>query len=109
MIPKIIHQIHLGKKPLSEKEIEWQKTWKTYNPNYEFIFWDDKKIDELELTNRMYLQNESYSIQSDILRYEILYQYGGVYVDTDFECLKNLDEFINDKDIIVCKQIVYDV
>ena len=104
MIPKIIHQIHIGEKELSEKELMWQKTWKTYNPNYEYIFWDDEKIDSLELINRTYLQNESYPMQSDILRYEILYQYGGVYVDTDFECLKNLDEFINDKDIIVCKQ-----
>lgn len=104
MIPKIIHQIHIGEKELSKKELAWQKTWKTYNPNYEYIFWDDEKIDSLELTNRSYLDNQSYSIQSDILRYEILYQFGGVYVDTDFECLKNLDAFVDDKDIVVCKQ-----
>lgn len=106
MIPKIIHQIHLGDNPLSDKEVEWQKTWKKYNPDWNFIFWNDEKIDSLDLVNQKYIDDEThYSVKSDILRYEILYQYGGVYIDTDFECIRNIDEFIDHKSFIVCKQI----
>ena len=47
----------------------------------------------------------NFSEQSDILRFEILYNYGGVYVDTDMECLKSINTFLENENFIVCKQI----
>lgn len=104
-IPKVIHQIHLGNKPLSNQELKWQKTWKTYNPDWEFILWDDERLKSIDIINQDYLDDcDNYSMKSDILRFDILYQFGGLYIDTDFECLKPIDPLFNDKDFIVCRQ-----
>jgi mannosyltransferase OCH1-like enzyme len=104
-IPKVIHQIHLGNKPLSDQELKWQKTWKDYNPDWEFIFWDDERLKGIDIINQEYLDDcDNYSMKSDILRFDILYQFGGLYIDTDFECLKPLDPFFNNRDFIACRQ-----
>jgi len=104
-IPKVIHQIHLGSKPLSNQELKWQKTWKDHNPDWEFIFWDDEALKSIDIINKKYLDDcDNYSMKSDILRFDILYQFGGLYIDTDFECLKPLDPFFDNRDFIVCRQ-----
>ena len=104
-IPKVIHQIHLGGKPLSNQELKWQKTWKDHNPDWEFIFWDDEALKSIDIINKKYLDDcDNYSMKSDILRFDILYQFGGLYIDTDFECLKSLDSFFDNRDFIVCRQ-----
>jgi len=104
-IPKIIHQIHLGQHPLSEEQIKWQKSWKQYNQNWTHVLWDDKKISRLTIQNYESLQRcKNFAEKSDILRLEILYQFGGLYIDTDFECLKNIDNlFIQNccRDLII--------
>ena len=97
-IPKIIHHIWLGP-PIPKKYKYFIKTWKNKNPEWNFIFWDENKLDNLEMINKdLYLRLKNYGAKSDIARLEILYQMGGFYLDTDFECLKKIDEslLIND-------------
>jgi inositol phosphorylceramide mannosyltransferase catalytic subunit len=103
MIPKIIHQIHLGGHPLPEQETKWRETWAQYNPEWEMILWDDDKIsNELHVSNPDILKKcKSFSEKSDILRFELLYQHGGLYIDTDFECLKPIDPIIDGKELVV--------
>jgi len=92
MIPKKIHQIHLGGKPLPRQETKWRETWPQHNPDWEMILWDDEKISTLHVSHPDILERcKNYSEMSDILRFEILYQYGGLYIDTDFECLQPID------------------
>tara|TARA_B100001027_G_scaffold82505_1_gene56551 strand:- start:5284 stop:7230 length:1947 start_codon:yes stop_codon:yes gene_type:complete len=95
-IPKIIHQIHLGSSPLSHLEKKWQLSWKKNNPEYIYILWDEQKIAQhIEITHtKAFYDCKNFSEKSDILRFEILYQFGGVYVDTDFECLKSIDDLL---------------
>jgi mannosyltransferase OCH1-like enzyme len=38
--------------------------------------------------------SQNYAQMADVLRYEILLKYGGVYLDTDFECLRNIDPIL---------------
>lgn len=95
MIPKIIHQIHLGGSELTDQEKTWQQTWSTYNPDWELKLWDEHAIEKLPIKNKPQLERcNNYSEMSDILRFEILYQYGGLYIDTDFECLKSITKLI---------------
>jgi len=90
-IPKIIHQIWLGS-PLPEQYKKMQKTWLDHHPNWEYHLWTDENVQYLYLQNRpLYEAATNLGQKSDILRYEILYQFGGLYVDTDFECLKPFD------------------
>jgi mannosyltransferase OCH1-like enzyme len=90
-IPKIIHHIWLGS-PLPAKYARYIETWKKHHPDWTFILWDEAKIARLGLINlRPYCAAKNYGEQSDIVRYEILYRFGGLYVDTDFECLQSFD------------------
>lgn len=92
-IPKIIHQIWLGNNgKLPEKYKQFQKTWIDHHPDWVYILWTEKEIDAFGLKNRkQYDETNNYGVKSDIARYEILYKMGGLYVDTDFECLKPFD------------------
>jgi mannosyltransferase OCH1-like enzyme len=88
-IPQIIHQIWLGSE-LPEGYKEWADSWKKFNPNYTYRLWTDKDVDGLKLPNRKaYNDITNPGPKSDILRYHILNKYGGIYIDTDFECLQS--------------------
>src|SRR5579885_317918 len=94
-IPKIIHQIWLGSEFPAEYR-DWQQSWINHNPDWEYKLWTDENIKELVLTNKKYFDEAiNFGEKSNILRYEILYQFGGVYVDCDFECLKSFDPLVH--------------
>ena len=83
-IPKIIHQIWIGPKPAPMK---WIRSWLEYikkNPDYQYILWTQNELDRLPMINRNLYQREikPYA-KADIARYEILYKYGGIYIDAD--------------------------
>lgn len=91
-IPKIIHQIWLGSS-LPEDLKTLQQTWKKFHPDWEYKLWTDNDVKNFKMQNReVFEKTKNLGAKSDILRYEILYQFGGLYVDTDFECLKPFDE-----------------
>jgi len=91
-IPKIIHQIWLGS-PVPAKYDAWRASWKKYHPDYEYKLWTEKEILEFGLVNEYaYLKSKNFAVKSDIARCEILYRFGGIYADTDFECLSRFDE-----------------
>ncbi|MCX7046397.1 MAG: glycosyltransferase [Candidatus Sumerlaeota bacterium] len=90
-IPKIIHQIWLGS-ALPPRCAELGETWRRQNPDWEYRLWTGADVRQLNLRNReAYERAKNWGAKSDILRYELLYQYGGLYADTDFECLKPFD------------------
>jgi len=102
-IPKIIHQIWIGPKKLPGKYKRWIDSWKLLNPDWKYIFWDNNRIQELEIINlNVYKKSNNYGFKSDLLRYEILRKYGGLYADTDFECLQKLPEYLLNYNFVSC-------
>jgi inositol phosphorylceramide mannosyltransferase catalytic subunit len=92
VLPKRIHQIWLGS-PLPEQYKQWTESWQKFNPGWEYKLWTDDNVDEVEIERRDLFNSITHLGQkSDFLRYHILNQYGGLYVDTDFECLKSFDD-----------------
>ncbi len=94
-IPKIIHQIWLGS-DVPQVLQEYMDSWIEYHlgPEWQYILWTDTEILQLQLYNQeFYDLTDNYGMKSDIARWEILYRYGGVYIDADFECLQPLDIF----------------
>lgn len=93
-IPKKIHQIWLGGKiPNDYNRII--ETWKIKNPDWEYKLWTDDDIFDFGLENIESFNNiNNIGAKSDILRYEILYREGGLYIDTDFECIKSFNDLI---------------
>lgn len=90
-IPKIIHQIWLGSSfPLRCKAL--QSSWHKHHPDWEYRLWTDDDIAAFQLSNqKAYDAALTYGEKSDIARYEILYRCGGLYIDTDFECVRSFD------------------
>jgi mannosyltransferase OCH1-like enzyme len=92
-IPKIIHQIWLGS-PVPEVFKALQQSWITHHLGRDWYYklWTDDDIAQLGLYNQhFYDETDNYGVKSDIARWEIIYRFGGVYVDMDFECLRSLD------------------
>ena len=92
-IPKVIHQIWLGSS-YPEKYVDLRDTWLAQNPGWKYKLWMEEDIIALKLVNKkQYEKAKNYGERSDIARYEILYRFGGLYIDTDFECLRSFDLF----------------
>ena len=90
-IPKLIHHIWLGP-PLPNRYKKYIESWKKHHPDWTVKLWTDKDLFSFPfLTDKKILQSNNHGQRSDIFRYEILYRYGGLYVDTDFLCLKPHD------------------
>ncbi len=90
-IPKKIHQIWLGG-PLPQRYHAWRDTWLQKNPGWEYKLWTLEDIQKLGLINQdKFDAAPVLAVKSDIARYEILYREGGLYVDTDMECLGSFD------------------
>lgn len=86
-IPKIIHQIWLGG-PVPEEYRKWMATW-TSLQGWEYKLWTDENVKDMRLYNRdLFDKVDNFGEKSDILRLEVLRNYGGVYVDMDLECLR---------------------
>ncbi len=91
-IPKIIHQIWLGPKPLPIEHQRYRESWLKYNPTWEYILWrEEDLVDFPFIHKKAFMTATNYGEKSDILRYEILYRFGGLYADDDFECLSSFD------------------
>ncbi len=87
-IPRTFHQIWVGPHPFPEKYKRWQKTWQSI-PGWTYKLWTDKDVENYPLINKdAYYKEKNLGARADILRLEILYNEGGVYVDTDLECIK---------------------
>ncbi len=90
-IPKIIHQIWVGPRPFPKRYQKWQETWQALGWDYKL--WTDKDVASFSLINKkLYYAEKNYGARADILRIELLFHIGGLYIDTDFECI-NPSEF----------------
>jgi len=93
-IPKRIHQIWLGS-PFPNKYKQWAESWQKFHPDWEYTLWTDENIKDVKITNRKFFNSISnYGPKSDYLRYHVLKQFGGIYVDTDFECFKSFEDLL---------------
>lgn len=95
VIPKVIHYCWFGETEIPEQNREWMASWKKYCPDYEIIEWNEKNYDFKK--NRFMLeayQAGKWGFISDYARLDIVYNYGGIYLDTDVEIIKSLDELL---------------
>lgn len=104
MIPKIIHQIWIGDQ--SKKPEKIMNTWKLKHPDWEYKIWTEENLPSLK-NKKQFDQMEELAGKADILRYELLYNYGGVYIDADTICLNPLDESFLTNDSFTCWENEY--
>lgn len=95
MIPKILHRIWLGQKQIPDEVIEYGNTWQRNHPGWAHILWTEELIDLIPIVNKdLFATARTWIERCDLLRYEILYSVGGVYVDTDVESVKCIDPLL---------------
>jgi mannosyltransferase OCH1-like enzyme len=97
-IPKVIHYCWFGGKEKPQLIKECINSWKVKLPDYKIIEWSEKnfKIEEFDFTQKAY-KAKKWAFVADYCRIWVLYNYGGIYLDTDMEVLKTLDEFITNE------------
>lgn len=95
IIPKKIHYMWLGGNPLPECLQKCIDSWKEYCPDYEIVRWDETNYDvHKNLFMSQAYDNGKFGFVPDYARLDILYNYGGIYMDTDVEILRNLDDLL---------------
>ena len=102
MIPKVIHYCWFGHGKLPSDTKRYIETWKKYCPDYEIKEWNESNfdIDCCKFVRQAY-DNKAWAFVSDYARLKIVYDNGGIYLDTDVELLKNLD-FLLDNSFFAC-------
>lgn len=108
MIPKKIHYIWFGKGEKNERIKHCIDSWRKYLPDYEIIEWNEDNFDinYNDFTKQAY-ENKKWAYVSDVARLWILYNEGGIYMDTDVEVYKPLDEFLNQEGFIGFEDVNY--
>lgn len=91
-IPKKIHYVWLGEKPISPTDAGYIAGWQKLNPDYEIRHWTEKDIDltKYPLVAKAIFEKR-WALAADIIRMYAVYTEGGFYLDTDVELLKPLD------------------
>lgn len=95
MIPKKIYYTWFGRTPLPKKLQKFLSTWEKHCPDYEIIEINETNFDvkQHHFTENAY-NAKKFAFVSDYARLKTIYDYGGIYLDTDVEVLKSLDELL---------------
>lgn len=98
MIPKIIHYCWFGKKEMPDDIKKYIESWKRKLPDYEIKLWneDNFNINESIFTKQAY-ELKKYAFISDYVRLYALKKFGGVYLDTDIEIVKDITPLLTNK------------
>ena len=96
MIPKIIHYCWFGKGLMPQSQKDCIRGWQRLMPDYRFMRWDESTFDLGKHPLAQCACNaKRYALASDVCRYNVLAEYGGIYLDTDVELFQRLDRYLD--------------
>ena len=96
MIPKKIHYFWFGGNEKPKSVVKCIDSWKKYCPDYEINEWNETNFDVhcMPFVEQAY-EAKKYAFVSDVARLIVVYEQGGIYMDTDVEVLKPLDDLLD--------------
>lgn len=94
-IPQIIHYCWFGGTEIPEKNKQWMSSWKKICPEFEIIEWNETNYD-IKKNRYMYeaYRAKKWGFVPDFARLDIIYNHGGIYLDTDIEIIKNFEDLL---------------
>jgi len=93
-IPKIVHYVWVGPNPITPLAVRCIASWKKYLPDYKIKLWNETNSPmDHHYVKAMY-EKGKWAFVSDYIRFWVLANEGGIYLDTDMEVLKPLDDFL---------------
>ncbi len=96
MIPKIIHFCWLSGEPYPDLVKKCMQSWNRYLPDYKIMIWTTENFDvDICPYTREAFDKKKYAFVSDYVRLYALYEFGGIYLDSDIEVLRNFDSLLN--------------
>lgn len=108
MIPKVIHYCWFGRNPLPSMAIKCIESWKKYFPDYKIIEWNENNFDiNINSYTKEAYQEKKYAFVSDYARLWIIYNYGGVYFDTDVEVINPMNDIIEKGPFMGCETSIH--
>lgn len=95
MIPKVIHYCWFGRNQKTKAMLDCIESWKKYCPDYEIIEWNEDNFDIecIPFVKEAY-DAKKWAFITDYARLKIVYENGGIYLDTDVELIKSLDTLL---------------
>lgn len=108
MIEKTIHYCWFGGSPIPKKYKKYINSWKKHFPGYDIVEWNEKNfpIDEFPYAKEAF-ENKKYAFVSDVARMYALYNFGGIYFDTDVEVISNFDDILlEDIDAVIGEETI---
>jgi hypothetical protein len=96
MIPKIIHYCWLSNDPFPKVIADCISSWKMHLPDYKFVLWDTNKFNlEDNIWVKQAFETKKYAFAADYIRLYAVYNYGGIYMDTDVEVKKSFNDLLH--------------
>lgn len=93
-IPRQIHYCWYGGSPLSSLSQRCLQTWRDIMPGYEIRRWDENALDLNSPYVAAAYKLKKFAFVADYMRLRILYDIGGIYLDTDIEAVQSMDELL---------------
>lgn len=95
MVPKVIHYCWFGGNKLPDEATCYINSWKKYCPEYEIVEWNETNFDIniCDYVREAYCKKK-WAFVSDYARFWIIYNYGGIYFDTDVEMIRPIDDIV---------------
>jgi|GEM_PF-1778131 len=122
-IPRIFHWVWVGENPFPEKDMAWLQSWRTHHPGWKFVIWCEhpKRVKVPGFTSlklppmvneqayrdmAQYVNARAVTVaRSDLVRYEVVARYGGIYLDTDVECFAPIDRLLDGVKLFLSNEI----
>lgn len=104
-IPRTIHRVWLGEEPMPAEHERFGETFAEHHPGWEMRLWTDDDLPALGIGTAERKRSHTRAELSNLVRYELLHRYGGVYVDTDVECLRSLTPLLRGIDAFAALEV----
>ncbi len=104
-IPRTIHRVWLGDRTMPAEHQRFGETFAEHHRGWEMRLWTEADMPALEITAADRERARDHSEMSDLFRYEVLQRFGGIYVDTDVECLRPLTPLMRGVDAFAALEV----